>query len=418
MIKKISLGLSARTKNGLIGLAIVVISLVAVAFLKATKPVPVPIEVKQRIWPVRVMAVTLENVYPEQVLYGTVESNKSVTIASPVSGEVGLVTVQDGSHIVLGQKLLALSKEDLEIPVQIAKADVIDAQAQLKLQSLAFSSFQKNLKYEKALLTLKRKDLNRNKQLVKKKLASASVVDKVKELVVRQELAVINAELQVSENKLKVSQLTSRLAKSKANFNKVDLNAERGVVIAPFDGRVSAVDVSVGDTVSTGTPLLSYYSLDSLELKAKIPKSKVLGVYQAVQSGKTLFATFTEGKKVYVLPLNRLSARSSASGLNAYFSLPESLQVLRPGDLAKIRLKGPKIEMASRLPFSALYGSNKIYLAVDGVLQSRLIQVLGEVYQDGQNWVLVKGALKEGESVVLTHLPNAISGLHISVVGK
>ncbi|HBQ45153.1 MAG TPA: secretion protein HlyD [Thiomicrospira sp.] len=420
MLKQLSIlklvKLSSATKNVLIALFILVFFLFLFAYFQATKPQPIPVEVKQKVWPVNVVSVAVQNVYPEQVLFGTVESSALVSITSPVAGKISVVNIKPGNLVKQGDILLALSDADLNIPVEIARADVVDISSQLALQSLSFKFLQQKLQYEQELLALRESDLNRNKELVAKKLSSDAVVDKSKESFVRQKLVVINTRLLIAENKAKTQQLQARLAKSKANQNQAKLNAKRGVVVAPFDARVSKLNVAVGDTVSMGSPLLSFYGLSSLELRAKIPKNKVREVYQAQLLGQKLTARFYVQNEVFELPLTRLAGESSTSGLDAYFSIPKDLAITRPGDLLKIHLKGAVVSDGIALPFSALHGSNKVYVVKDGLLESRKVEIIGEALVDKVAKVLVRGNLSSGEHVLTTPLPNAIGGLRVEVV--
>lgn len=422
MLKQLSIlklvKLSSATKNGLIALLILVFFLFLFAYFQATKPQPIPVEVKQKVWPVNVVSVAVQNVYPEQVLFGTVESSALVSITSPVAGKISVVNIKPGNLVKQGDILLALSDADLNIPVEVARADVVDISSQLALQSQSFKSLQQKLQYEQELLALRESDLNRNKELVAKKLSSDAVVDKSKESFVRQKLVVVNARLLIAENKAKTQQLQARLAKSKANQNQAKLNAKRGVVVAPFDARVSKLNVAVGDTVSMGSPLLSFYGLSSLELRAKIPKNKVREVSQAQLLGQKLTARFYVQNEVFELPLTRLAGESSTSGLDAYFSIPKDLAITRPGDLLKINLKGAVVSDGIALPFSALHGSNKVYVVKGGLLESRKVEMIGEALVDKVAKVLVRGNLSSGEHVLTTPLPNAIGGLRVLEVVK
>jgi hypothetical protein len=68
------------------------------------------------------------------------------------------------------------------------------------------------------------------------------------------------------------------------------------------------------------------------------------------------------------------------------------------------------------VPYSAVYGADRIYTIVDNKLKSMMIENLGEVMMDGQVWAMVRGDLPDGAQVATTHLPNAINGLKVSVV--
>ena len=408
--------MSAQLKKGYAVVAILLVMVVVVILLVMTKPEQPAIESKQKIWPIEAIKVDVGKMAPVQTLYGTVESNEMVTAASPVSGVVDMVWVKEGDAITIGQKLVALAPADIELPYQIAKADVADTQAQIKLQDLAYQANKKRLDHEQKVLEIKRKDVSRNEDLIKKDLISKSTLDKSKEALVRQEFAVVGAELSVQENKAKVDQLKARLQKAKANLEQAKLNRQRGVVEAPYAGRIAKVLVAKGDRVTTNSSLISFYSLDSLELRAKIPVNQLKMVYQSVQQNIPVSALFTIDGEVFDLPLKRLAGESSTSGVDAFFEIPTELKIIRPGDLLKVQLKGQVVENTFAVPYSALYGSDRIYTVEDGTLQLVKVELLGETLVDGQVWALLQGDLAQGAMVATTHLPNAISGLKVNVM--
>lgn len=409
-------------KKGLIILAIVASLVLAVVFLFKTKPSQPPVEAKQRVWPIEAMQVDVAKLAPIQSLYGKVESNELVKAASPVNGMVAHVWVKDGEEVKQGQKLVALSDADVLLPYQIAKADVADTEAQLKLQELTYQANKERLEHEQRVLKIKQKDVSRNQELIKKQLASQSTLDKTKEALVRQEYVVVGSKLSVEEHKVKLAQLKARLAKAKANLKQAEINRERGVVVAPYDGRIAKVSVSVGDRVGVNSPLVSYYSIASLELRAKIPVSQLRSVYEAIQSGDALFADFDNHGEVIKLPLNRLAGESSTSGVDAFFDLPETLKITRPGDLLQVNLHGKAQEDVFAVPYSALYGADRVYVIDESnsELRALTVQKVGEIMVQGNSWVLLKdiseSPISSGAWVGVTHLPNAISGLKVKKV--
>ena len=118
---------SARTflnNRRVAGFGIILVAIVIFLFLKNTRPEQPGVEVKQKVWPIKTMSVKLESLSPVFTLYGTVESNSLVTAASPVSGVVETVPVNEGEEVTQGQLLVQLAAADIELPYQVAKADV------------------------------------------------------------------------------------------------------------------------------------------------------------------------------------------------------------------------------------------------------------------------------------------------------
>jgi HlyD family secretion protein len=71
------------------------------------------------------------------------------------------------------------------------------------------------------------------------------------------------------------------------------------------------------------------------------------------------------------------------------------------------------------VPYAALFGGRQLYRIVDGRLQVLDVTVLGDAggAGDAAARLLVKSpALQQGDLLLATHLPNAVSGLKVEVV--
>ncbi len=405
----------SKVRFKVIGLPILIllVSILLFMYFVKTKSVQPPVEVKEKAWLVETMAVKFERLSPVQTLYGKVESFALVNVAAPVSGVVDKVWVREGDRVKSGVPLVSMSLEDLDIPLQQAKADVEDSDAQLALQVLANKANVQRLTHEQRVLVLKETKVERTRKLIQKDLASQADLDLVKEALEKQKYVVVGAQLAVEEAAVKIKQAKARLVKAKALLAQARLNRERGLVTAPYDARITKVAVSEGSRVATGAALVSFYGLDSLELRAKLPVTILESVQSAMDSGISLEAFYQLGAERISLPLSRLAGEAMTSGLDAFFTLPASLSHLRPGDLMEVRLQGEHFDRVMAVPYSALYGQNKVYLVQEGELRARSVQVLGDVLREGRLWALIRSDFNEGERISITHLPNAVTGLKV-----
>lgn len=398
------------------GLGIMVVAVLIFIFLKATKPSQPAIASKQKVWPIETVSVSLQSHAPVYTLYGKVESNALVTASAPLNGLVSNLNVKEGDQINAGQLLLSLDETDITIPLQVAKSDVADTQAQLKLQDLNYHANQVRLGQERDVLTLKKAEVKRNRELLQKKLVSQSTLDQAVESLRRQQQTVVNAELLVAENKAKVDQLTARLIKAQASLKQAEINRQRSRVTAPYNGRIAEVNVSSGERVAVNQAMVSHYAFDSLELRAQIPAAQMPMVRNALQAQQKLEALYHSDGQRISLQLMRLAGNASLSGVDGFFDIPEKMHWLRPGELLELKLIGQPVAYSFALPFSSLYGSDRIYRVVNGELQSVQVKLLGETLVDGQLMALVQADISQDSVIATTHLPNAITGLKVFAV--
>ena len=402
-----------KIKKILIPILIIALAVAGFVYMKSTKPEQKQVEVKEKTWMVNTIAVQFETLSPVQTLYGTVESFALVEAAAPVSGVIQQVWVREGQEVAKGDPLVAMDKSDLQIPLTQAKAELANASAQLKLQRLTNQANKDRLAHEKEVLKLKQTAVKRAKQLMQRNLASQSTVDTAIEALARQEYTVVGAQLAVEQNKSLLNQAQANLNKAQASLQQAEVNVQRGELVAPYDARISKVHVSAGSRVNAGSVMLTFYALDSLELRAKLPVSETAKVQKALTENRAMYAYgygFQGEQKMLLL---RLAGQASTSGLDAFFGVPASMQDKRPGELMEVRLKGLARENVIALPYSALYGTNRIYIVESGRLQVQTVSLVGEVMRDGKLWALVQADLAEGTKVSITHLPNAASGLKV-----
>lgn len=396
-------------------LLIILLAVLVFVYLKSSKPQQQKPQALERAWPVEVVRVELQSSSPEQRLFGLVQSAQMIRYVAPISAQIDRVNKMDGEAFNPGEVLLALNDKEIELALSLARADHIEAQSALKLELSAQQIEKTRYQQELSILKLKQQDLQRNQELMQRNLASQSIVDQTRDALARQELAVMNAKLVVDQQQAKLAQIEARAERARANYEKAKLNAQRAIVRPDFHGRVASLHVAEGEQVNVNTLLLEAYPLASLELRATVPIKYQTLLQQALQKQTNIQAWYLDqfGRQ-HPLKLVRLAGQASASGLDGYFAIPESLAYVRPGEVVDVRLTLPE-KMGFVVSYSALYGSDKVYI-VDSEhrLQARQVKVLGDIWLNGRKLALVGGELKQGERVIITHLPNAIAGLLVS----
>lgn len=408
--------LSKNIKKWLYPLLIIAGAIGVFILLKATKPAQPPVEIKQKNWAVQAQTLQLQTLAPMQTLYGRLESSQMVTVVAPVSGVIERLPLKSGDSFEPGTLMVAMAETDLTLPLTIAQADVDDIAEQLRLEKLAFDNDRKRLAFEKRLMAISSREVERSGQLLKKDLASQAALDQTKAALIRQEQIVAAAELTVAQHQAKQDQLEARLEKAKANLRQRQVNIERGRLKASFSGRVAEVLVAEGSHVPMGATLIRFYPLDSLELRAKLPSTVLHAVYQSLQSNQIMFAELEMQGQHYQLPLSRLAGQSDTSGVDAFFELPSSLGVLRPGEMLDVNFFLSPIQDVFAVPLTAVYGRDRVYVIEQGQLQMRHIKVVGETLINGTTHAILQGDLRPGELLLTTHLPNAMTGLSVMVI--
>jgi multidrug resistance efflux pump len=381
--------------------------------LKLSGPAQQPVESRERVWRVDTLIAQPAQLSPTLTLYGRVETPELLRAAAPADGRVAAVEVREGQRIEPGQLLLTMDPRDFVPRVQQAQADVDDLQAQLKREGLQHAANQDALAHERELLELADSALKRARDLRERKLGSDAAVDQARENWQRQLLAVTTRQLAVDEHGARLRQYQARLERARAVLTQAQLDQERSAVSSTFTGFVARVDVAAGDQVKRADTLLTLYPSNALEVRARLPAPYQQELLETLSAGRRLRAVARTGATEIVLHLDRVSGEADPSGIDGLFSIRRGAELLRLGSMITLRLqRAPQADVVA-VPYTALYGNDRLYKLVDGRLQGITVTALGDYAGAGdQSMLLVKGSqLHVGDQLVTTHLPNAMTGL-------
>jgi HlyD family secretion protein len=383
--------------------------------LKAGKPERLTPELKEKIWLVEVVSVEKQILSPTLELYGRVESPELLRAAAPGAGIVSEVLVQSGSIVKSGDMLVNLDSRDFETTLVRAESDIKDIKNQIAELKIRHRSNVSALETEQLLLELAAKEVRRMVQLKDQNLSSDTILSVARSALGRQQLAVYSRQLEVESYPAQMAKLEARRNQNQANLKQARLMIERSAVVAPFDAVISSVPVSTGDRVAIGQILVELYPVDSLQIRAHIPARYVTRIRQSMAQNIPQYASIMIGENTLPLELKRLAGEAEPSGIDAYFQAGASSQELRLGALLSLRFGLPAENDAIAAPYQAIYGNSRLYLLKENRLLGIDVVSAGQyIDTDGIPYMLVKSPqISAGDKLVVTHLPNAVSGLKV-----
>lgn len=394
-------------------LAIAVSSFLYLKMSRSERSKPVA---KEKVWQVDVLAARPQTLSPTLTLFGKVETQQLVRAAAPGAGLVNETLVKPGDRVQQGQVLVRMDRRDFSAANLQARADVADIEAQLAEHDLRYQSNLKSVEEEKALLALAKKEKKRVERLKMNNLSSESALSDAREVLGRQELSLIAKQLEVDRYKTTRKQLQARLSRARARLAETELAIERSEVVTGFDGVVAEVMVTAGDRVRVSDVLVSFYPLNSLEIRARIPATYQSEIQRALENGGSLSATTVE-QSINSRPLSlvRLAGEADPSGIDAFFRLAEDSNGLRIGNLVRIELSRPSQPDVIAVPFTSIYGNNRVFLHRDGRMLAIDVESVGQYENgDGETSLLIRSEkIAAGDMIITTHLPNAVEGLKV-----
>jgi len=312
---------------------------------------------------------------------GNTAAVNSANLVARVQGFLTEVKYTDGMPVKRGQHLFTIEPEPYQLKLQQAQAAEAAAQASQK-QTEA--------------------DFERQQELVQRQAASKAAFDA--------------ATAKRDSDKAKVLQ-------AQADTKQAQINLDYTKVVAPFDGVVTARQVSVGELVGgSGTQVLAtIVQLDPIYVNFNASERDVLHVrdmlYKRGQKAVDLLGTEVEvglqtdqgypqkGKLDYIAP----TVNQGTGTLAARAELPNALRLLLPGFFVRVRV--PLQETSAMLVPSVALGSDqggRYVLVVNGenVVEQRKVEV-GPVVGD---LTVIESGLKADDRVVTAGILRAVPG--------
>ena len=400
----------------LLPLLMIALGIAGFLLLKATRPEPAEVSATERSWLVQVQEINPTQATPVLPLYGEVVAPDLQTITATLAGRIDRLPVREGKQVSEGDLLIALDSADIEPVLAQARAQVADLEAQVRSEQVRYRNDQRSLESEKAILDNARRQFERIQSLVERNLASRESLEAATDALARAELTLRIRERAIAEHPARLQSLEARLSQARASLSTAELDGERAVSTAPFDGMVTNLQVAAGDQVSRNQALLSIYPIQGLEVRARVPQMYLGELVDALAKGATLTATTEDSGQRFELV--RFAGLSDPAGTEAVLELNGESGALRPGALQPLLLQRPARDNLITIPFSALYGADSVYIMTDDNRMQRVtVQRVGEALsENGERRLLIASEhLKPGMRLITTHLPNAITGLKVKL---
>ncbi len=411
-----ALSLSAKTLAPVLVLALGIASFVG---LKATKPEVPQRTIKERVWPVKAVAADVANFQPRLTLYGQTVSGRRVELRSLVSGEI-LETgphMREGGVVARGDVLLRVDPFQYRGALVEAEAKLAEARAKSREIAAAIESEQDAMKRAREQLVIARRDLARAIPLAKKGTVSKKVADDRRMVVSEREqsidLRANNLEIQrarAAQQRAVISQLAWRVRQATRNL-------EDTVLKAPFDAYVTNVSAETGRIVSANDQVATLLDANWMDVRFTLSDRQYGRIVASKQKliGRRVKVLWHVGDEpvAYGARIERVGAEIAAEkgGVEIYAKLdnPGAPATIRAGAFVEIQVPDRTYEKVVRLPQTALYGSDRVFVIEQGRLKARAVALVGAA----GNQVLVRGDIAQGERVISTRLSAAEDGLRV-----
>lgn len=410
--------------------------------MKTNKKPPVRLADQERVQAVRTMSLVKSGVVPRAVGYGYVQAYRTWQAIPEVSGQVVFLDekIKKGYFIKKDEVLLQIDTRAYGLAESRGVAEVMSLDAQIRELEQTRKNTERLLAIEKKALAIAVQELDRKRKLFEKQFASASDLEKEETNVLARQTTVNNLENTLKLIPSQKRDLLARKSSGESSVAERRLDISKTEIRAPFNGRISQVNIEKFQFAPAGTVLLEAESIDRAEVPVQLSPAEFFKLLprhldkplQKVPDIETIRRAIGVSARVR-LPLNadhtiEWDARFSRTGESidpATGTLPFFVTVENPyGNLipgkrpplatnmyVEVELSGQALKDRFAIPRSALHGT-RIYICTP---ENRLeIREVDPELAMGELAVLPDdGRVREGEALVLSDLVPAVEGMKL-----
>ncbi len=420
-----SLTRTPRRRRFAAGTGFILIALLASVSIFATGPNPAPAVRTEKAWPVSVIEVTPAAIQPSFTAFGRVESSNVTHLKTDLNAQVADIHVREGDWVEAGDELITLDARELELALDERRAELAQLTANLASVRTQKEMLEASTEQYRSVYQVAEKKLERHRDLMAKRLISQSLLDEVTAEADQASIRYRDHMRALTDVPNLMAAAQAAVDRATAQVRQAELDIEKTRIAAPFRGPILGVFVAPGDRSNLGATLADIANADAFEVRVQIPVRYGDRLHDTLARGSEVTATTKDGVP---LTLSRLSSRvrPGQSGLDAFFELHVTTGSPHTalGRLLELNVTLPEETSVVALPVQAIYENDRIYAveassaepegaATEFRLEAITVERVGEMQdENGEHRILVRSpAIHDGERIITTQLPRAISGL-------
>jgi len=368
---------------------------------------------------VRTLKAQTRSIQPTVTGYGYIQPANDWQVQSELSGTVVWIAdnLSNGSIIKKGDVVLKIDPA----PFLLTKAQL---QAQLDVAKLKDKTIQSSLKIAQQDFDLQQAELQRYERL-----NTTGNISKVTRDTSERQFLNSQQQVQTLKNNLLINKAEQKILTSQLAI--ADLDLKKTTLLAPFDIRLTEVNVGVAEYINRGELLLKADGLDAAEVSAQFPIGKMRPLRRATKNSN-LAEGAMHSELQAIVELQAVDKKIAWPGIvtrtgglldtqtqsqSIVVRVNDPYQQASPGErpplirntFVKVTLKSPVLKQQILLPITAIHNNTVYTLDAENKLRIKNIDV--DFIQ--QQVAVIRSGLKNGEKVILSPLSPAIEGMKL-----
>lgn len=363
--------------------------------------------------------------------FGTVTAAREVRVQPEVSGRVVFVHARlvPGGVIGAGEALFRIDRQDYEIGVQRATADVAVADLQVERLRAGVDTLANQIKQIEAEIEYLRWNADRLGRLSEGDQASEAEARDASSRLASQRAALAALRARVVEQEKSVASAQAEVRVARTRLASAELALTRTEVTAPFDGIVLTESVEIGQLVGPQNAVATLAATDEFWVEATVPLASLPDIRFAEDDGgpaSPVTVTVVTGGAPVVregVVLRRLGALdpqgrmariliSIHDPLQLHAEKPAKASAILVGSYVRVAIDAGVLDNVIPIPRLALRENSRVWVRDgSGRLDIRDLTIVWRRQDD----VLVRDGFAPDDRLIVTHLASVIPGMPLEV---
>ncbi len=353
--------------------------------------------------------------------YGTIEPKESIKFIAEVSGKITNESpyLLEGEYFAKGTKLLTIDRRAFELGLESAYAGRMKVEEALEAFEQDILNLHASASIAQDDFRLARAEFMRFQTLFERKVIAKSALDKAEQVYLRSLNNLENLSYQLKASSLRQREMMFGEDMAEAAEKQAELQLEKTVITAPFNGYVLKKAVKKGEYVNPGTYLFSLYKEDIFEVTGNIVQKDLKWFLPDIQikplDAQIVFDNLPneiiwQAKAVRIKSAIDIRTRTIPVVVEiSQEKFSNNREVLRPGMFVKILIKGKRINDVYILPINLIRENNTVNI----IENNRLVKKQVEIIRRFKGAAYIINGISEQDIIIKTDIDGAQEGMKV-----
>lgn len=372
---------------------------------------------RERIFAVNTLRFEAQEITPVLTSFGEVRSRRTLDLRSSASGRIIELAeaFEEGGEVTAGQLLARIDPQVASSTLDVAKANLSEADAELRDATRGQSLANDELTSAQDQLRLRAQALTRQKNLLSRGVGTDAAVENAELAVSSAKQALLSRRQGIANAQARVDQSQTAIARREIELSQAERALSDTEIYAGFSGTLAQVSVVQGGLVNNNERIAQIVDAQALEVTFRVSTPQYTRLLDA--SGGLILADVTVSLDIFGVDLTSkgsITRESAAVGEGQtgrlLFARLDDAKGFRPGDFATVQIKEPTLQRVALLPASAVDAASTVLaLGADERLEQLDVTILRRQKDD----VIVSARGLVGRDIVAQRTPLLGVGIRV-----